>query len=145
MNLSELLPRLSGVRRGWAGYSAKCPAHDDQKQSLSLGEGDGRVLLKCFAGCDTRDVMKQLGLGLRDLYDPHITKPSHESLGKADFETQEHNGVVYFASPNTPKVHTIYPYVDKDGNLLYENVRYYPKEFRQRRFDEKGKPIWNLN
>jgi hypothetical protein len=34
--------------------------------------------------------------------------------------------------------------VDKDGKLLYENVRYYPKDFRQRTFDDNGKPIWNL-
>ncbi len=43
MNLGQLLPSLSGVRKGGVGYVAKCPAHDDQKVGLSLAEGDGRI------------------------------------------------------------------------------------------------------
>jgi DNA primase len=40
------------ARRSGKGYLARCPAHDDRKASLSISEGrDGRVLLKCFAGC----------------------------------------------------------------------------------------------
>ena len=35
------------------GYQSLCPAHDDNKPSLSINEGtDERVLLHCHAGCE---------------------------------------------------------------------------------------------
>jgi hypothetical protein len=53
-------------RRGW---SARCPAHDDQRNSLSLAIGhDGRVLVHCFAGCPPAAVVREAGLELRDLF-----------------------------------------------------------------------------
>jgi hypothetical protein len=47
---------------------ARCPAHDDQNPSLSISCGqDGRILLKCFAGCSTEAVVEALGLKFADL------------------------------------------------------------------------------
>jgi hypothetical protein len=37
-----------------------------------------------------------------------------------------------------------YDYTDEDGALLYQTVRYTPKDFRQRRPDGRGGWIWNL-
>ena len=32
---------------------ARCPAHDDRKPSLSIRDADdGKVLVRCHAGCD---------------------------------------------------------------------------------------------
>ncbi|MCD4512792.1 toprim domain-containing protein [Brucella pseudogrignonensis] len=47
---------------------ARCPAHDDQHPSLSLSDGsDGRLLLRCHAGCGFRDIIDSLkGLGLAE-------------------------------------------------------------------------------
>lgn len=144
MQLRELLPRLSGVRKGWQGYAAKCPAHDDKRQSLSLSEGDGRILVKCFAGCSTETIVGQLGLTWKDLFDREITMPSVSSLGESMNETH-FNGVGWSGvNKSKGKVHAIYPYTDEEGRLLYENVRYHPKGFRQRRFDVSGQPVWNL-
>src|SRR6185369_16119173 len=39
----------------------------------------------------------------------------------------------------------VYRYVDEKGELLYENVRYYPKDFRWRRCGPGGRPVWDLN
>lgn len=48
---------------------AKCPAHEDSSPSLSIATGrDGRVLLNCFGGCALADVLKALGLSMRDLF-----------------------------------------------------------------------------
>lgn len=48
------------------GWQARCPTHDDKVASLSIAERDGRVLFKCFAGCDNeRDLIphfQRLGL-----------------------------------------------------------------------------------
>lgn len=67
MNAERMAKSLGGHRSG-AGWLAKCPAHDDQTPSLSIKDGDhGRVLLFCFAGCETRQVIMQLKA--RDLWE----------------------------------------------------------------------------
>lgn len=69
MPLEHLLAHLEGVRRSGAGYTAQCPAHDDRSPSLSMREGDdGRVLLRCFAGCSVREIVVALRLEMRDLF-----------------------------------------------------------------------------
>ena len=69
MNLSEILSRLGGVRPSGQGYTALCPAHDDREPSLSVSEGDdGRILLKCFAGCTVEQIVAALGLTMADLF-----------------------------------------------------------------------------
>jgi putative DNA primase/helicase len=37
-----------------------CPAHDDRNPSLAISERDGRILVKCFAGCTQADVIETL-------------------------------------------------------------------------------------
>jgi hypothetical protein len=65
-----VLDRLESVRQGGEGYQALCPAHDDREPSLSVAEGEeGRALLKCFAGCETEDVVAALGLEMKDLFE----------------------------------------------------------------------------
>lgn len=65
---ADLAERL-GARRSGKGYACQCPAHDDRQASLSIGEGaDGRVLLRCFAGCEVEAVVERLGLSMRDLF-----------------------------------------------------------------------------
>ena len=62
---------LDGVRpTGQGRWMAKCPAHDDKSPSLSIREtSDGALLVHCFSGCNTSDVMAALGLSLSDLFD----------------------------------------------------------------------------
>ena len=69
--LGCVLSRLEGVRRCGDGYLALCPAHDDRQPSLSIREGKGgRVLVKCWAGCETQHVISTLGLRWADLFPP---------------------------------------------------------------------------
>jgi 5S rRNA maturation endonuclease (ribonuclease M5) len=44
-----------------------------------------------------------------------------------------------------PRIVATYPYVDEHGELLYEVVRYNPKDFRQRRPNGSGGWIWSLD
>jgi hypothetical protein len=47
-----ILSRLPDARENGNGLSARCPAHEDRRVSLSIAVGDdGRVLLHCHAGC----------------------------------------------------------------------------------------------
>ena len=67
--LDRILSRLPRHKQHGGGYMAPCPSHDDRNPSLSLREGrDGRVLIKCFAGCDYKDVVGALGLQTADLF-----------------------------------------------------------------------------
>lgn len=70
MSLVRLLDQLDGVRRTGPGrWIAKCPTHDDRSPSLAVRElDDGTILIKCFAGCSAHDVVRALGLELRDLF-----------------------------------------------------------------------------
>jgi hypothetical protein len=64
-----VLDRLEGVKKRGESYQALCPAHEDRDPSLSVAEGeDGRVLLNCFSGCRTSDVVEALDLEMKDLF-----------------------------------------------------------------------------
>lgn len=68
-DLQEVLRYFDGVKRcNDNQYMVRCPCHDDRKQSLSIGRGEKGVVLKCQAGCDTRDIIARVGLKPRDLF-----------------------------------------------------------------------------
>lgn len=72
--LETLLSRLEKVTGGRGKWKARCPAHQDRDPSLSIGEAeDGRVLIKCFAGCTPEDITAAVGMELWDLA-PETTK-----------------------------------------------------------------------
>ncbi|QSA98616.1 hypothetical protein [Methylococcus sp. EFPC2] len=85
--IGNLLSRLDGVRqtdREDRKFLARCPAHDDRSPSLGIREtDDGRVLLKCWAGCSFEQITSAIGLSVSDLFpvrhgrdfDPNAPKP----------------------------------------------------------------------
>ncbi len=67
--LERLLDKLDKVRQSGIGFTALCPAHDDHNPSLSVRQGDdGKMLVKCHAGCPTKQVLGLLGLQMSDLF-----------------------------------------------------------------------------
>jgi DNA primase len=65
----KVLALLSGAKQHGTGWMARCPAHDDHDPSLSVKEDiDGKVLLHCFVGCATEDIVHVLGLTMGDLF-----------------------------------------------------------------------------
>ena len=68
--VEKVLDKLDGTRESNGSWKALCPAHEDREPSLSVTEGDdGRALLKCFAGCDTENIVGALGLEMKDLFE----------------------------------------------------------------------------
>lgn len=64
LQLARIVKRLGGKSDG-ASAMCLCPAHDDRRPSLSIRVGDKCLLFKCFAGCDTLDVLRAIrALGL---------------------------------------------------------------------------------
>lgn len=121
--IATVLDRLPGHRRSGHGWVARCPAHDDRHESLSVGMGrDGRVLLKCHAGCDAKDIVAELGIAWTDLFpDPPAARTARGGRIVAEYD-----------------------YVDAEGTLLYQAVRKEPKAFLQRQPDGHGGWTWNL-
>ena len=64
--LSSIASGLNKVR--WHGeyeFSACCPAHDDRTPSFTASDKNGKILVKCFAGCTQDEVigaLRDLGL-----------------------------------------------------------------------------------
>jgi len=75
MTAELLLTRLHRVRQTGANqWSACCPAHNDRSPSLGIKElPDGRLLIRCHAGCDADEIVSAVSLSLSDLYPPRTT------------------------------------------------------------------------
>lgn len=116
--LQEVGSRFEAFQKNGKGYKARCPVHPDSVPSLSINEGgDGRIVLHCFAGCKTADVLNAVGLSFADL---NPIKPSDK------------RGLV-----------EAYDYRDEKGKLLKQAVRFEPKGFRQRAPKQGGGWKWS--
>lgn len=67
MTVEEIITRLDAKKNG-VGHKAKCPAHGDTHASLSIGVGDGKILVKCHAGCTAEAICGALGMKVSDLF-----------------------------------------------------------------------------
>ena len=74
MSIEKLIDRLDGVKEtGYGKYVACCPSHDDHAPSLAITlKDDDVILLKCWAGCETEDVLSAISLTFSDLYPERI-------------------------------------------------------------------------
>ena len=60
MSAAKLSAALGGRRIGRA-WMARCPSHDDQNPSLAIAQAEnGRILIKCHAGCDQATIIEEL-------------------------------------------------------------------------------------
>ncbi len=74
--IDDLIHRLGGAKWNGRSYQAKCPCHHDRKPSLTVQlAASGNILMYCFAGCDTRDVARVLGIEMADLCSGSVTPP----------------------------------------------------------------------
>lgn len=71
MIADDFIARLDKHRKaGERSWSARCPAHADKGPSLKVTDVDGKLLIKCFAGCTAAEVVAAMGLNLSDLFPP---------------------------------------------------------------------------
>lgn len=76
MGIETLLSRLQGVKStGRDRWIARCPGHEDKSPSLTVRAlPDGRILMHCFAGCDTEAVLSAAGLTFNELFPEPLTR-----------------------------------------------------------------------
>jgi hypothetical protein len=123
----RVLPLLDGVRMSGGSFMARCPAHEDNRASLSVTAGkDQPVVFHCHAGCDPETIIGKLGLTWADLSTPRDERP-----GKPRDEWTP-------AGPAT----AVYDYTDENGTLLFQVLRTADKQFRQRVPDKAAKSGW---
>jgi putative DNA primase/helicase len=61
MATAETIATALGGRKAGGGWAARCPAHDDRTPSLSIRDtDDGKVLVRCHAGCGQEQVISIL-------------------------------------------------------------------------------------
>jgi putative DNA primase/helicase len=125
MEINEFLTHFQRVTQKGKEHSAQCPAHEDDTNSLSISNGNKGIVLHCHAGCEPTSILTALKLSLSDLFPPAVN-------------TQALN-------PAKSKIIATYPYHAANGTLLYQVVRFDPKDFRQRRPDpdNEGGWVWN--
>jgi len=122
-SVHKILERLHGVKKSGSGWIARCPGHDDKTASLSISEGrDGRTLIHCHAGCTLDQICAGAGIEPKDLFPENGRR---------------------LASARAEIVAT-YDYTDASGKLIFQAVRKFPKDFRQRQPDGSGGWTWNL-
>lgn len=127
MTAEELLPRFKGVKQNGAGWKAKCPVHkngQERNPSLSIDNGREGVVLKCFAGCTASQVCAAIGITVADLF-PAKSNSNGNRL---------HNTIA-----------ATYDYQDEADKLLFQVVRFDPKDFRQRKPDKSALDGWTWN
>lgn len=114
----------------------RCPAHDDDNPSLSVGPGERQpVVLKCHAGCDQDAIIDLGGLDWAQVCNP---------LDEVDRIVSSDRWTPAGEASN------VYRYTDEQGNLLFEVLRVPvgdKKRFLQRRPDETRPHghAWDLN
>jgi hypothetical protein len=108
---------LDGTERKW---TTSCPAHEDASPSLSVRlVNNGNLLLRCHAGCKTDAILAAIGAHPSDLF---------ERQRSTKREAEEPTAT--------------YSYVDENGALLYQVLRYADKNFKQRRPNGDGTWLW---
>src|SRR5829696_9820151 len=104
--LKHILSCLEGVEEAPDGsYKALCPAHDDHDPSLSVSavveNGSQTVHIKCWAGCEKDQILKNAGLEWKDLFSQNGSIGSNKS-GR--------------------RIVATYDYTSPSGELLHQTV-----------------------
>lgn len=61
LSAAAIAAKLEKSRKRGSYYMCRCPAHDDQKPSLAIGDDpSGRIWMKCYAGCSTEKIRAAL-------------------------------------------------------------------------------------
>ena len=107
-NITTFLQSFNKVKQtGPNQYICCCPAHYDDKASLSIAynPSEDKIALHCHAGCNTADILAEVGKTWKDV------QPTKEEEQKPLQQWQIN-------------LKAEYRYTDIEGNYLYSKLRY---------------------
>jgi len=111
------------------GKMTLCPFHDDHRESMSVDQKDGAWVWHCHSCSKGGNIIHYV-----------MMKYNRSKKEAIDYLTNHFN----LKNPMTkPRIVAEYPYLDEEGNELYQIVRLEPKDFRCRR-KINGKDVWGL-
>lgn len=136
--MQEFLARFEGVKGSGVSYTARCPAHNDRHNSLSIGLGNnGGIVVHCHAGCSPDAVVLASGATLRDLMPPDAVdgnapaRPQPKQKQAAPLREPWRVGDVYYnkAGGREETITHIYGYQRADGEVALKVARTTHKSF----------------
>jgi DNA primase len=114
--------------RGKGDVKVLCPFHEDKNPSCSISLTKGTWY--CHAACGGGGIIafeQRKNGGSWEQARERVAHVIGHRVGKVERE-----------------IATVYAWTDEKGKLVYEHVRYEPKDFRWRRPDGKGGYTWKL-
>ena len=118
---------LSSLKKKGKDFFALCPFHDEKDPSFKVDLETGAF--HCF-GCDKKGSIFDFFMARHEVDFPTAKQALAERAG--------------IASTPKKRIKDTYDYTDAAGNLLFQTVRFEPKDFQQRRPDGKGGWIYNI-
>jgi putative DNA primase/helicase len=143
------VPHLN--QRRLAEWRGACPIHNGKDDNFAVESNTGRWF--CHSTCGRGGDILELEAALTGGDFPTCKKGVFRLVGRIEPEYRRNgtrtNGDSATGSAGGEREVARYPYVDRDGNLLYEVIRYLgpdgEKTFRQSRPNGTGGVIWNLD
>ncbi len=134
LSFNEVLSCLEKVEQHGEKATALCPAHTDNKQSLSITCGtNGEAVCNCFAGCSQRSIFDAI-------YSRLNTSPT--------FEDDKPIKPKKAARKNDRKEIARYNYTDENGEIINTKIRYDNKDFKWVKYGKNAPkapiPLFNL-
>jgi putative DNA primase/helicase len=129
--LQQLLARLDGAKRSGDGWKCRCPAHPDKNPSLSISlADDGKILVRCHAGCTTASVMETIGLPMallsgsagRQPHSPHQRSTKNNKQAKKPFPSLKAIAD-HAAKHKKGTVESTHTYANDDGTPAFAVIR----------------------
>ena len=122
-DINDILSKLHNIKQlhdnEWQS-DCPCDGHKTPQKHLSISNNSNKALVTCFGGTHTyEDICKSLGFDGLTYSIERTNNTQNKSISK------------------------IYQY-KMDKKVIFETVRYEPKDFRQRRPDNNGGYIWSL-
>jgi len=148
--VGKILDRLEEYSERRGEWRARCPAHNgNSSDSLSVKEGDdGRALLICRAGCDLRQIVGALGLGMVDLF-AHNGRASASLAAAKKAPKKSGDEEKTFTTDDLPDG-TYYEFASPSGEVLYiqRHKREYYRKVAEDRWrlglEENPRVLYNL-
>lgn len=120
-DFNDIIDKIPGAKVSGNKVVAPCPlsGHTTPQGHLTITNAGDKALVTCQGGRHSySDICRWFG---------------YDSLSYSAGSNGNESNIV-----------AAYNYTDSEGTLLYQVVRYYPKDFRQRRPGVDGNWIWNL-
>lgn len=119
----------------------RCPLKEHKQGHLCVSVDTQRGIWCCN---DCGSEFKPCGGSVIDWMMLEQGKTLLEVLKQFDAPEQCDDAPPFNSEPKQPEIESMYDYYDETGQFVYQVCRLKPKTFRQRRKDENGNWVWNM-